>query len=152
MNSNPIQNLTDKNGNPLKGAALQARLTALQKKEIEIKAREYLQTNPISCWNEIDTEDKIQILVSLNNLIEDSSPSDINIQTIDQQTQIKWAELPIFQLIKASGYLLAIAGGTILLFLTIKGGEISDVKEAGTTLGAGIALIKFCYDQEDTEK
>jgi len=150
---NSLNDTKDKNGNPLKGAALQARLTAIQKKEIEQKARQYLQKSPISCWNDIDNEDKIPIIMSLYNLIEDSSPSDMNLQTIDvNQTKIKWAELPIFQAIKASGWFLALAGGTILLFMTIRGGEISDVKEAGTTFGAGIALIKFCYDQEDEEK
>ncbi|MCT7981451.1 hypothetical protein [Laspinema olomoucense] len=152
-----MNELTDRNGRPLKGAALQARLSALQRQELETKARQYLQKHPPLDWPKLDIEEKIPVLVSLNNLLEDSSGSSeiqtINIQTIDaQQTKIKWADLAIFQAIKASGYICAMAGGTVLLFLTIHGGEISDVKDAGTTFGAGVALIKFCYDQENKEE
>ncbi len=152
-----MNELTDRNGRPLKGAALQARLTALQRQEFEQKARQYLQKNPPLDWPKLDIEEKILVLSALNDLLEDYSVSSeiqtINIQTIDaQQTKIKWTDLAIFQVIKASGYICAMAGGTVLLFLTIHGGEISDVKDAATTFGAGVALIKFCYDQEDEEK
>lgn len=82
----------------------------------------------------------------------------IDIKTLDtnrfkiQKTKIKWSDLAIFQVIKSSGYLCAISGGLVLVFMLIRGGELKEVKEASATFATGITLVKFCYDQEKDEK
>ncbi|MCT7971135.1 hypothetical protein [Laspinema olomoucense] len=174
MKSQHSQNLTDKHGNPLKGAALQSRLNSLEKQKLEQLTREYLTRNPPLCWTEIDAEEKIEVLLALDNLMTEYSISSniqsissnielisSNLQTVDvkttgtvklEKTQIKMSELGIFQVIKTSGYVCAITGAMVLIFLLFRGGEIKEVKEAGATFGTGVALIKFCYDKEDEEK
>ncbi|MCT7989036.1 hypothetical protein [Laspinema olomoucense] len=160
-NNNP-QNLLDKHGKPLTGAALQSRLNALEKQRFKQEAREYLSDNPPYGWTELDVEEKIPVLVALEDLFTEHSLSSaletIDLKTIDmkrveiQKTKIKWSDLAIFKIIKSSGYICAISGGMILVFMLIRGGELKEVKEASATFAAGITLVKFCYDQEKNEK
>lgn len=150
-----MTNLKDKNGRPLKGAALQARLSALQRQELEIKARQYLETHPPLDWDKFEIDEKIPILVSLNNLLEDYCTHDsiIALETIEpSQTLIKRVEFPVFETAKAIGYALAVAGGSLLFFLSIHGGKFDDVKEAGATLGAGVAIIKLFSKQDSLNR
>jgi hypothetical protein len=147
-------NLLDKHGKPLRGAALQSRLTAIQKQQLHQTAREYVEKTCPDDWTHLDVEDKVQVLLAIDDLITDCSVSS-SIQTIEinegRKTQIKWSDLAIFQVIKSAGYLCAISGGMVLLFMFIRGGEMRNVEEASGTFGMGITLVKFCYDQEKNE-
>ncbi|MCT7984982.1 hypothetical protein NG796_17050 [Laspinema sp. A4] len=142
----------DRNGRPLKGAALQARLTALQRQEFEQKARHYLETHPIDWSNEIEVSEKIPILVALNNLLQDYSThnSIISLQTIEpSKPLVRWGEFPLTKTAKAIGYALAIAGGSTLFFLIIRGGATAMAATSGASLGAGVALVKL-FDENET--
>jgi hypothetical protein len=150
-----MNDLIDKNGRPLKGAALQARLSALQRQELEQKARQYLETHPPLHWDKFEVDEKIPVLVSLNNLFEDYCTHDsiISIETIEpSQTLIQRVEFPVFETAKAIGYALAVAGGSLLFFLSIHGGKVDDVKDAGATLGAGVAIIKLFSKQNPSDR
>ncbi|MCT7970259.1 hypothetical protein NG799_28485 [Laspinema sp. D1] len=145
-------NLTDKNGRPLKGAALQAKLTAIQKQELEIKARQYLETHPLDWSEDIEISEKIPILVALNNLLQDYSAhgSLISIKTLEpSRPLIKWGEFPLTKAAKAIGYALAIAGGSTLFFLIIRGGPTAMAASSGASLGVGTAIIKL-FDEDET--
>lgn len=147
-----MTNLNDKNGNPLKGAALQARLSALQRQELEIKAREYLETHPLNWSDDIEISEKIPILVALNNFLQDYSAhnSIISIKTIEpSKPLIKWGEFPLTKAAKAIGYALAIAGGSTLFFLIVRGGPTAMAASSGACLGAGSAIIKL-FDEDET--
>ncbi len=146
-----MSQLTDKNGRPLKGAALQARLSALQRQDFEQKARDYLKSHPMEWENEIEISEKIPILVALNNLLEDYSGhnSIISIKTIEpSQPLIKWGEFSVAKTAKAIGFALAIAGGSPLFFLIIRGGPTAMVATSGATLGTGVALVKL-FDEDE---
>ncbi|MCT7997158.1 hypothetical protein [Laspinema olomoucense] len=146
-----MNELTDRNGRPLKGAALQARLTALQKQELEQKAREYLETHPIDWSDEIEVSEKIPILVALNKLLQDYSANDsiISLKTIEpSKPLVRWGEFPLAKTAKAIGYALAIAGGSTLFFLIIRGGATAMAATSGASLGTGVALIKL-FDKDE---
>jgi hypothetical protein len=149
-----MNKLTDKNGNPLKGAALQARLTALQKQELEQKAREYLENHPINWSDEVEISEKIPILVALNNLLQDYSVNDsiISLKTIEpSKPLIRWGEFPLTKAAKAIGYALAIAGGSTLFFLIIRGGATAMAATSGASLGTGVALVKLFNEDETSD-
>lgn len=143
--------LTDKHGKPLRGAARQAKLTALQRYEIKEKARQYLESHPFEWSDDFSIEDKVSILVALNNYLDNyQSESALSPQQIQKKSPlIKWGEFPWAKAIKAVGCAMAITGGSTLFFLILRGGDTATAAGAGTTLGTGIAIVSL-FDKDET--
>lgn len=146
-------NLTDKNGNQLKGAALLARLNSLEKRQLEQSLLTYFKENPSSDWSgwtEVQIEEQIPALVSLYGLLKDRAvtKSAISIQTLEpnspafESVEDFLLSFPIFAGVsKMLGCVLACTGGAMLFFLLVNGGTLAEATKTGITGGLGTSIL-----------